>query len=173
MKKPVEIDGLFPFLFPVGFISSFSIQNSTLKIQNCLRAKLCDQFLLTNCIFSEIIYKYLLLITRNSSAWQPISGVKHMAISQSLAEKREEILKVAASLGARNLKVFGSFARGEERPDSDIDLLVEMAPDRSLLDIIAIKNALEDITHRKVDVVTEKALSPHIRDKILEDAVSI
>ncbi len=96
-----------------------------------------------------------------------------MAISQSLAEKREEILKVAASLGARNLRVFGSFARGEERPDSDIDLLVEMAPDRSLLDIIAIKNALEDITHRKVDVVTEKALSPHIRDKILEDAVSI
>ena len=96
-----------------------------------------------------------------------------MAISQSLAEKRGEILKVAASHGARNLRVFGSFARGEERPDSDIDLLVEMAPDRSLLDIIAIKNALEDITHRKVDVVTEKALSPHIRDKILEDAVSI
>ena len=96
-----------------------------------------------------------------------------MAISQSLAEKREEILKVAASHGAKNLKVFGSFARGEERPDSDIDLLVEMAPDRSLLDIIAIKNALEDITHRKVDVVTEKALSPYLRDKILQDAVSI
>ena len=90
-----------------------------------------------------------------------------MAISQSLAEKREEILKAAASHGAKNLKVFGSFARGEERPDSDIDLLVEMAPDRSLLDIIAIKNALEDITHRKVDVVTEKALSPYLRDKIL------
>ena len=94
-----------------------------------------------------------------------------MAISQSLAEKREEILKVAASHGARNLRVFGSFARGEERPDSDIDLLVEMAVDRSLLDIIAFKNALEDITHRKVDIVTEKALSPYLRDKILQDAV--
>ncbi len=96
-----------------------------------------------------------------------------MAISQSLTEKRTQILKVAATHGAKNLRVFGSFARGEERPDSDIDLLVEMAPDRSLLDIIAIKNALEDITHRKVDVVTEKALSPYLRDKILQDAVSI
>jgi len=96
-----------------------------------------------------------------------------MAISQNLAEKREEIPKVAASHGARNLRVFGSFARGEERPDSDIDLLVEMAADRSLLDIIAFKYALEDITNRKVDVVTEKALSPYLRDKILQDAVAI
>ena len=96
-----------------------------------------------------------------------------MAISQSLAEKRAEILKVAATHGAKNLRVFGSFARGDERPESDIDLLVEMEPGRSLLDIIAIKHALEDITNRKVDVVTEKALSPYLRDKILRDAVSI
>jgi predicted nucleotidyltransferase len=48
-----------------------------------------------------------------------------------------------------------------------------MMPDRSLLDIIAIKHALEDITHRKVDIVTEKALSPYIRDKILQDAVAL
>jgi predicted nucleotidyltransferase len=96
-----------------------------------------------------------------------------MAISQSLAEKRAEILKVAATHGAKNLRVFGSFARGDERPESDIDLLVEMEPGRSLLDIIAIKYALEDMTNRKVDVVTEKALSPYLRDKILRDAVSI
>jgi len=96
-----------------------------------------------------------------------------MPISRSLADKREEILKVAAGHGARALMVFGSFARGEERPDSDIDLLVEMMCDRSLLDIIAIKHALEDITHRKVDIVTEKALSPYIRDKILQDAVAL
>ena len=96
-----------------------------------------------------------------------------MAISQSLAEKRAEILKVAATHGAKNLRVFGSFARGDERPESDIDLLVEMEPGRSLLDIIAIKYALEDMTNRKVDVVTEKALSPYLRDKILRDAVSL
>jgi len=48
-----------------------------------------------------------------------------------------------------------------------------MAADRSLLDIIAFKYALEDITNRKVDVVTEKALSPYLRDKILQDAVAI
>lgn len=96
-----------------------------------------------------------------------------MPVSRILTDKREEILNVAARHGARNLRVFGSFARGEERPDSDIDLLVEMAPDRSLLDLIAIKYALEDITHRRVDVVTEKALSPYIRDRILQDAVSI
>jgi predicted nucleotidyltransferase len=71
------------------------------------------------------------------------------------------------------LRIFGSFARGEERPDSDIDLLVEMERDRSLLDIIAIKHDLEDLIHRKVDVVTANAISPYLRENILKSALSL
>ena len=96
-----------------------------------------------------------------------------MPISTLLREKREEILRIATKHGARNLRIFGSFARGEEQPDSDIDLLVEMERDRSLLDIIAIKHDLEDLIHRKVDVVTANAISPYLREKILKSALSL
>ena len=96
-----------------------------------------------------------------------------MPISSLLREKRDEILRIATKHGARNLRIFGSFARGEERPDSDIDLLVEMERDRSLLDIIAIKHDLEDLIHRKVDVVTVNAISPYLREKILETSLSL
>ena len=96
-----------------------------------------------------------------------------MPISKKLTEKREEILRIAMKHGARNLRIFGSYARGEERPDSDIDLLVEMERDRSLLDIIAIKHDLEDLIQRKVDVVTVNAISPYLKDNILQGALSL
>ena len=96
-----------------------------------------------------------------------------MPISKKLTEKREEILRIAMKHGARNLRIFGSYARGEERPDSDIDLLVEMERDRSLLDIIAIKHDLEDLIQRKVDVVTVNAISPYLKDNILQSARSL
>jgi predicted nucleotidyltransferase len=96
-----------------------------------------------------------------------------MPISTLLREKREEILRIATKHGSRNLRIFGSFARGEDRPDSDIDLLVEMERDRSLLDIIAIKHDLEDLIHRKVDVVTANAISPYLRENILKSALSL
>ena len=88
-----------------------------------------------------------------------------MPISKKLTEKREEILRIAMKHGDRNLRIFGSYARGGERPDSDIDLLVEMERDRSLLDIIAIKHDPEDLIQRKVDVVTVNAISPYLKDK--------
>jgi len=96
-----------------------------------------------------------------------------MPISKILTEKREEILRIAMKHGARNLRIFGSYARGEERPDSDIDLLVEMERDRSLLDIIAIKHDLEDLIQRKVDVLTVNAISPYLKDNILQSALSL
>ncbi len=64
----------------------------------------------------------------------------------------------AAKHGAHNLRVFGSVARGEARPESDLDILVEMEPGRSLMDHIALMQDLEDLLQRKVDVVSEKAL---------------
>ncbi|MBM4272186.1 MAG: nucleotidyltransferase family protein [Deltaproteobacteria bacterium] len=96
-----------------------------------------------------------------------------MPISEILREKREEILRIATKHGARNLRIFGSYARGEEHPDSDIDMLVDMEQDRSLLDIIAIKHDLEDLIQRKVDVVTVNSISPYLKESILQSAVAL
>jgi len=88
-----------------------------------------------------------------------------------LIEKyRRQIVQIASNHGAKSVLLFGSFALGKATARSDIDLLVEMESSRSLLDIIAIKNGVEEITGRKVDVVTRKALSPYIADQILRSA---
>jgi predicted nucleotidyltransferase len=87
-----------------------------------------------------------------------------------LQAKRRDILRIAASHGARNVRLFGSAARGEDRPDSDVDLLVEMESGRSLLDLVALGQELEDLLHRKVDVLTDSSVHPAIRPNILADA---
>ena len=96
-----------------------------------------------------------------------------MGFDEFLKEKREEILRIAHGHGARNVRVFGSVARGEAKPGSDVDVLVEMEPGRSLLDIIAIKQDLEDLLGRKGHVVTEAAVSPYIREAVLKGAISL
>lgn len=88
-------------------------------------------------------------------------------------ERREAILRLAQQHGATNVRLFGSAARGKERPDSDLDLLVDMELDRSLLDHIALKQDLEDLLGRKIDVVTEKSLHPRIRERVLREAVPL
>ena len=93
-----------------------------------------------------------------------------MSFDRLLKEKREEILRVAAKHGAGNVRVFGSAARGEAREDSDLDLLVEFAPNRSLLDQSALILDLEDLLGRKVDVVTEDGLYWLLRRRILKEA---
>ncbi len=96
-----------------------------------------------------------------------------MTIEELLKHKREEILNIAHGYGARDIRVFGSVARGEATSDSDIDFLVEMEPGRTLLDIIAIKQDLEDLLGRRVDVVTKAAVSPYIRDEVTSQAVNL
>jgi len=96
-----------------------------------------------------------------------------MNIAQLLKEKREEILRIAAKHGAHNVRVFGSAARGEDTPESDVDLLVELEPGRSLLDHVALMQDLEDLLGRKVDVVSKKALHWYIRDRVLQEAMPI
>jgi predicted nucleotidyltransferase len=91
--------------------------------------------------------------------------------SSVLEKHRAEILNLAMRHGVRNVRVFGSFARGEERPGSDLDLLVTLGEGRSLLDLVGLKQDLEDLVHRPVDVVTEKALSPYLRESVLSEAV--
>lgn len=96
-----------------------------------------------------------------------------MGIVEPLKDRREEILRIARSHGALRVRVFGSVVRGEAEPDSDVDMLVDLEPGRSLLDIIAIKQDLEDLLGRKVDVVTEAAVSPYIREEVFKEAVSL
>lgn len=90
-----------------------------------------------------------------------------------LRARRPEILEVAARRGARDLRVFGSVARGDQGPTSDVDLLVEFESGRSLLDLGGLIADLEDLLGRHVDVVTEVELRPHVRDRVLADAVPL
>ena len=96
-----------------------------------------------------------------------------MTIDEILKGKRDEILRIASSYGARNVRVFGSLARGQAGQDSDIDLLVKLEPGRSLLDLIGIKQDVEDLLGCEVDVVTEAAISPYLREHVLREAVSV
>jgi len=96
-----------------------------------------------------------------------------MRIDETLKEKRNQILTIAKRYGAGKVRIFGSIARDEGKRDSDLDILVELEPGRSLLDIIAIKQDLEDLLDCKVDVVTEASLSPYIRDEVLSQVVSL
>jgi predicted nucleotidyltransferase len=93
--------------------------------------------------------------------------------SSFLKRYRAEILELAMRHGARNVRVFGSLARGEEREDSDLDLLVTLEDHRTLLDLVGLKQDLEDLVHRPVDVVTDRGLSPYLRERILSEAIPL
>ncbi|GBD26535.1 hypothetical protein HRbin30_01867 [bacterium HR30] len=96
-----------------------------------------------------------------------------MTIQQLLKEKREEILRIAAKHGARNVRVFGSVARGEADEQSDLDLLVEFEPGRSLMDHAALWLELQELLGCKVDVVSDRGIKPRIRDRVLREAVPL
>ncbi len=96
-----------------------------------------------------------------------------MSLRAELLERREEILAVAARHGAHTIRIFGSVARGEETRASDLDLLVEFEPGRSLLNQIALAQDLKDLLGREVDVVTEKGLHWYIRDRVCREAVPL
>jgi predicted nucleotidyltransferase len=96
-----------------------------------------------------------------------------MGFPSDLAQYRNEIVRIAARNGATDIRIFGSRARGEATPSSDFDFLVTLASGRSLIDLIAIKQDLEDLLGSPVDVVTEAAISPYIRDDIIRDAVAL
>lgn len=87
-----------------------------------------------------------------------------------LQQTRDEIIRIAARHGARNVRLFGSVARGDDRPESDLDLLVEMDADRSLLDLVGLGQELEELLHCRVDVLTDASLHPTIRERIVTEA---
>ena len=95
------------------------------------------------------------------------------SVAQFLKTKRGEVLRIAGKHGARNVRVFGSVARGEARPNSDVDFLVEMETGQSLFDIARMVVDLEDLLHCEVDIVEQRSLHWSIRDRILEEAVPL
>jgi uncharacterized protein len=90
-----------------------------------------------------------------------------MILAETVKEKREEILRVAALRGARNVRLFGSLARGEERVGSDVDLLVEMEEGRSLLDISHLLQDMEELLGCHVHVIEPAAVHWAIRESIM------
>ncbi len=93
-----------------------------------------------------------------------------MTTEQLVKSKREEILRVSARHGAHNVRIFGSVARGEADEASDIDFLVDLEPERSLLDLGGLQVDLEALLERRVDVVTEAGLNFLLRRRILREA---
>lgn len=93
-----------------------------------------------------------------------------MNASQLVQSKRLEIMQIAARNGAINIRVFGSAARDETRPDSDIDFLVNLEANRSLLDLARMLRELQALLKCPVDVVTEAGLRPRIRSRVLKEA---
>ena len=93
-----------------------------------------------------------------------------MTIDAEVIKKRSEILRLAASHGARNVRVFGSASRGDNSFSSDVDFLVDFEPGRSLLDLGALLEDLQELLGREVDLVTERALHWYVRNRILNEA---
>lgn len=91
----------------------------------------------------------------------------------ALVQKREEILRIARRHGAENVRIFGSVARGEADLESDVDLLVDMEPGRSLLDLGGLWSDLNSHLGTKVDVFTEKSLRKRVRDRALKEAIPL
>ena len=90
-----------------------------------------------------------------------------------LKEYKNEILKIAFLHGAKNIKVFGSVARGEENQNSDVDFVVEMSKGKTVLNRIALMQDLKKLLGQDVDVVTYKSLKERVRNSLIKDAVEL
>jgi hypothetical protein len=99
--------------------------------------------------------------------------MQEMSASETLRAKREAIQRIAAKHGACNVRLFGSVARGEDGPESDIDILIDTSPPTSSWFPAGLILDLEELLGRRVDVVTEKSLSPYFRDRVLQEAVPL
>lgn len=93
-----------------------------------------------------------------------------MKALEQLNRHRDNLLALASRHRATRIRIFGSVARGEDKPGSDIDLLVDFAPEASLLDLVGLQQDAEALLGRQVDVVTPEGMSPFLRERILADA---
>ena len=84
-------------------------------------------------------------------------------------ELYEKIVQILKNQGARKIAIFGSYVRGEEKPESDIDIIVEFSERKSLLDLVGIEQELSDAVGMRVDLLTEKSISPYLIDRIKKE----
>ena len=97
-----------------------------------------------------------------------MSGILHI---QDI--KADEIRAIARRHGVERVRVFGSLARGEAHPDSDVDLLIRLLPGHGFADFMSFCQEVEAALGRRVDVVTEEGLSPYLRDRVLAEAIPL
>jgi predicted nucleotidyltransferase len=96
-----------------------------------------------------------------------------MTLEQLRTTSREQIIRLALDCGASNVRVFGSVARGETDPRSDVDLLVDLEPGRSLLDLARLQRKLEELLTVRVDVVSARGLRDSVRETVFRDALPL
>ena len=100
-------------------------------------------------------------------------GVITLGMLDLVRENRDQVLSIAERYGATNVRLFGSVARGEDDDQSDIDLIVDMAPGRSLFDLGGLLMELNALLGKRVDITTERGLKQRIRDRVLKEAISL
>lgn len=94
-------------------------------------------------------------------------------LGRRLVERREAILLAAQELGASEVRVFGSVLRGDDHPESDYDLLIDLPDELSLRKRATLNARLEEILGRRVDVVTERGLKPQMKSRVLSEALKL
>jgi uncharacterized protein len=104
---------------------------------------------------------------RRVSAWTP------RLVRDEVLAKSDLIRSLARAYGATSIELFGSAARGEDRPDSDVDFIVELESGRSLLDLIGLSNDLETVLGRRVEAVSKAALKPRVLVQARKEAVKV
>jgi len=93
-----------------------------------------------------------------------------MTVAETVVARRDDILAITAKHGGSNVRLFGSVARGDADEASDIDLLIDLAPGRTLFDLGAMVTELRERLEQQVDVVTEQGLRDRIWDRVLSEA---
>ncbi len=96
-----------------------------------------------------------------------------LGIAEIIGDKREGILRLVEQYGAGNVRVFGSVARGEARPDSDLDLVIDYSREHSLIERLKLKHALEDMIGRPVDLLTDQSLKERGREHIVKMSIAL
>ena len=102
-----------------------------------------------------------------------VRGLPDTRLGRRLRQHRKALLEAVASAGGSNLRVFGSVARGDDNPDSDVDLLVDLPEETSLFAVLALEGSLERILKVKVDLAPVASLKPRVRAEALADAVAL
>ena len=108
----------------------------------------------------------------------PITNYQHPTLPDSaqtraLVKHRQQILDLVAQYHASNVRIFGSVARGEASPDSDIDILVDFGPNTGLFSIVALQESLSKLLHFPIDLGDPKSLKPHVQPSVAKDQLSL